>query len=35
MKYYEWWGELDSIEIRFPDRQYNGFFMVEGRPVVG
>ena len=35
MKYYEWLGDLDSIEIRFPDRQFNGFFMVEGKPVIG
>ena len=35
MKYFEWWGELDSIEVRFSDRQFNGFWFVEGSPVVG
>lgn len=35
MSYYEWLGELDSVEIGFPDRQFNGFWMVEGRPVIG
>jgi hypothetical protein len=35
MKYYEWLGEVDAVEIRFPDRQFNGFFMVEGQPVIG
>jgi hypothetical protein len=35
MNYFEWWGELDSIEIIFPDRQFNGFFMVEANPVIG
>lgn len=35
MKYFEWWGELDSVEIGFPDRQFNGFWMVEGSPVIG
>jgi len=35
MNYYEWLGELDAIEIRFPDRQSNGFWMVEGTPVIG
>ena len=35
MKYYEWLGDLDSVEIRFPDRQFNGFFMTEGKPVIG
>ena len=35
MNYYEWLGELDSVEIRFPDLQFNGFSMVEGIPVIG
>jgi hypothetical protein len=35
MKYYEWLGELDAVEIRFPDFQFNGFWMLEGKPVIG
>ncbi len=35
MKYYEWLGNLDSVEIRFPTSEYNGFWMVEGKPVIG
>jgi hypothetical protein len=35
MRYYEWLGEIDAGAIRFPDRQFNGFWMVEGRPVIG
>jgi hypothetical protein len=35
MNYYEWLGELDSVEIRFPDLQFNGFWMVESTPVIG
>jgi len=35
MKYYEWLGELDAVEVRFPDLQFNGFWMVEGQPVIG
>jgi hypothetical protein len=35
MNYYEWLGNLDAIEIRFPDRQFNGFWMVEGSAVIG
>ena len=29
MKYCHWIGEVDAIEICFPDRQFNGFFMYE------
>lgn len=35
MNYYEWLGELDSAEINFPDLEFNGFWMVEGKPVIG
>lgn len=35
MKFYEWLGDLDSVEVQFPDRQFNGFWMVEGSPVIG
>lgn len=35
MSYYEWWGELDAIEVRFPERSFNNYWMVEGRPVEG
>src|SRR5947209_6988856 len=35
MKYYEWLGELDAVEVRFPDLQFNGFWIVEGKPVIG
>ena len=35
MTYYEWLGEPDAVEIGFPDRQFNGFWMVEGEPVIG
>ena len=35
MKYCHWIGEVDAIEICFPDRQFNGFFMYECEPVIG
>lgn len=35
MRYYEWLGELDAIEVNFPERNYNDYWMVEGCPVVG
>jgi len=35
MKFYEWLGELDAVQVRLPDRQFNGFWMVEGKPVIG
>lgn len=33
--FYEWWGDLDAIHVRFPARHFKSWFMVEGRPVVG
>lgn len=35
MQYYEWWGQVDSIAVRFAERDFNGFWMVESRPVEG
>ena len=34
MKYYEWWGEPNSVDVRFPHRHFNErWWMVEGQPV--
>ena len=35
MNYYEWLGDLDAVEIRFPVSEFNGFWMHEGKPVIG
>lgn len=33
MSYFEWWGEVGAIDIDFPEDDFQGWWMVEGRPV--
>jgi len=35
MNYFEWLGDLEAIDIRFPEMHFNGWWMVECLPVIG
>jgi hypothetical protein len=31
MNYYEWWGEPEAVDVDFPEDDFEGWWMVEGR----